>query len=419
MLTGSNLLHTKQYNLRIVHEVIRLFGPLSRADIARRTNLTGQTVSNLAKELLELGLVQEAERRQEGRGAPSTNLAINPNGAYAIGLDFNRDHLTGVLVDLAGAVRRRADVELDLPTPEEALELMVGMVERLIAEQGMPRAAVCGVGIGIPGPMYHASDGKGYLVNPKSFPGWHKIPLADWLQERLGMPVVLENNATAAAAGERWYGAGQQIGTFFYFFFGTGLGGGLVMNGRTYEGFSGNAGEVGYLPTALAGDAGDAGAAGAEDSYVGLRFNLPRLYEALGRDGIVARTPADLDALVAGGHPTLLAWMDAAVDHLVGLVLAVEYLLDPEAIFFGGRFPDRMLKELLDRVEAKLPARRITERVPPPRLLLATAGADAAALGVATLPIYQYFAPAPQVLLKQGARGPAADLGALLGAASA
>jgi predicted NBD/HSP70 family sugar kinase len=397
MLTGSNLLHTKQYNLRIVHEVIRLYGPLPRGEIARRTNLTGQTISNLTKELIELGLIREGERRQEGRGAPSTALAINPDGAYAVGLDFNRDHLTGILLDLAGTVRRRIDVELDLPTPAEALELMVGMVDQLIAEEGLTRASVCGVGIGIPGPMYHAENGEGYLVNPKSFPGWHKIPLADWLEERLEMPVMLENNATAAAAGERWYGAGQQIGTFFYFFFGSGLGGGLVMNGRTYEGYTGNAGEVGYLPAMLAGD-------GGEDSHVGVHFNLPLLYEALRGDGIDARTPVDLDTLYGEGHPRLLAWMDNAADHLAGLALAVEYLLDPEAIFFGGRFSDRMLKGLLDRVTSRLPARRIAEKVAPPRLLLATAGSDAAALGVATLPIYQFLAPAPQVLLKQSAR---------------
>jgi len=409
MLTGSNLLHTKQYNLRIVHEVIRLFGPLSRAEIARRTNLTGQTISNLTKELLELGLVQEAERRQEGRGAPSTALAINPDGAYAIGLDFNRDHLTGLLLDLAGNVRHRLDEEVDEPTPEQALELMVDMVERLVGDQGLARAAVCGVGIGIPGPMYQGAGGKGYLVNPKSFPGWHKIPLADWLQERLALPVLLENNATAAAAGERWYGAGQQIETFFYFFFGSGLGGGLVMNGRTYEGFTGNAGEVGYLPAALAGDP-------EEDSHVGVMFNLPRLFEQLRAEGVDAHTVTDLDALYGEEHPTLLAWMDAASDHLVGLTLAVEYLLDPEAIFFGGRLSDRMLKGFLDRVSERIARRRIAEKVSTPRLLLATAGSDAAALGVATLPIYQFFSPAPQVLLKRGNR-PAAR-GLTLGASA-
>jgi predicted NBD/HSP70 family sugar kinase len=253
--------------------------------------------------------------------------------------------------------------------------------------------------------MYQAEGGEGYVVNPTtSFPGWHKIPLATWLRERLGMPVVLENNATAAAVGERWYGAGRRIGTFFYLFFGFGLGGAVVIDGRPYEGSTGNAGELGYLPPTLAG--------GEDGAHVGTHFSLPRLYDALRADGVDARTPEDLDRLLAEGHPRAAAWLETAADHLTGLVLAVEYLIDPEAIVFGGRLPDRMLEELMARVARRLPGRRVAEKASAPRHLLATAGRDAAALGVATLPIYQLFAPGPQVLLKQGKRRAAAGLGA-------
>jgi predicted NBD/HSP70 family sugar kinase len=394
MLTGTNLVYTKQYNLRIVHEVIRQFGPISRADIARHTALTGQTISNLVKELLELDLIVEAEQRRQGRGAPSTALAINPEAAFSVGLDFNRDHLTGVLVDLAGNVRQRAHVELELPTPERALDLMAETVETLIKKQRLSMASIWGVGIGIPGPMHHGDNGDEYVINPTAFPGWHNIPLASWARERLGLPVFLENNATAAAVGEHWYGAGQQLTTFFYLFFGTGLGGGLVMNGRPYEGFTGNAGEIGYFPESMAGDS----------VHTGMHFNLPRLYGLLREAGVTVRRPADLDPLLESDDPTLRKWMDDAADYLTGLVLSVEYLIDPEAIFYGGHLTDAMLKGLMERVERALPSRRIGGKVTAPRQLLATAGVDSAALGVATLPIYAYFAPAPQVLLKQAKR---------------
>lgn len=397
MLTGTNLVYTKQYNLRIVHEVIRVFGPLSRADIARHTELTVQTVSNLTKELIAAGLVCEGERRQEGRGAPAMTLMLNPDGARAIGLDLDRDHLTGVLVDLTGKVRERVHVELDFPTPEEALELLVDTADALMSRAGMRPEEAAGVGIGVPGPMHLGEEGS-YLVNPRAFPGWHDIPLASWVRDRLRMPVFLENNATAAAVGERWYGGGQQIKTFFYIYFGSGLGGGLVMNGQPYEGFTGNAGELGYLPAIPSGD----GRTGEEKPHVGLDFNLPRLYEKLRADGCRVRTPDDLEELFCARNPRLMAWMDAAANHLTSLVLAVEYLIDPEAIFFGGRLPDRLLVALMDGVADRLPGRRLGENPPALRYLLATAGADAAALGVATLPIYDTFAPAPHVLLKQG-----------------
>ena len=403
MLTGSNLVHTKEFNLRIVHETIRLHGPISRAEVARRTELTGQTVSNLVRELVALGLVHEGERRQERRGAPSVALTLNPDGAWSIGLDLDRDHLTGVLVDLAGTVRQRVAVALDFPTPAQAVDLMVEVVERLLAAQAIARELVSGIGVGIPGPMHRAPGDRDYRASPTAFPGWSDVPIAELLRTRLGLPVILENNATAAAVGERWYGAGRHLGTFFYIYFGSGLGGGMVMQGRPYEGHTGNAGEIGYLPTVLAsGGAGPGAAAGegGEPPHVGLHFNLPRLYDALRGDGASVHGLDDLAGLLDAGHPRLMQWIEDGADHLTGLVLAVEYLLDPEAIFFGGRLPTRVLEALVRRVAVQLPARRIGGKVTAPPHLLATAGVDAAALGVATLPIYELFAPAPQVLLK-------------------
>lgn len=406
MLRGTNLVYGKQYNLRLVLEIIRLYGPLSRADIARRTELTIQTVSNLVKELMAAGLVHEVDRRRRKRGAPSTVLAVNPEAALTIGLDLDRDHLTGVLVDLAGNVRQRSHVALDFPTPEQALELMVQTVESLVAAQGVSLADVAGIGVGVPGLMHRDPQGFGYLVKPTAFPGWHDVPLATWLYERLGVPVVLENNATAAAIGERWYGAGQEIRTFFYLYFGSGLGGGLVIDGQPYPGFTGNAGEIGYLPTILTGPATDAD----ERPHIGMHFRLASVYAMLRETGAEVNEPEDLDRLLAEGHSRLLAWLDEAADHLAGLVLAIEYMIDPEAIFFGGRLPNGVLSGLMERVAQYLPARRIGRETSAPRHLLATAGADAGALGVATLPIYEAFAPAPHVLLKPKERqapGPA------------
>ena len=398
MLTGTNLVYTKKYNLRIVHEVIRVHGPLSRADVARQTQLSVQTVSNLVKELLDLRLVQEGGRRSEGRGAPSTELTINPDGAFAVGLDLDRDHLTGVLVDLAGHVRQRTHLEVQTPSSGEVLDLMCGMVQSMASDQRLRLDELAGLGVGVPGPMHRDEQGTGFLVSPTAFPGWHDIPLASWLTERLHVPVYLENNALAAAVGERWYGEGRHIGTFFYIYVGSGLGGGLIMNGQPYQGFSGNAGEIGYLPTVLSGDA--ATPATEDKPHVGLHFNMPRLYARLRRGGTDVGTLEELDRLFAASHPGMLEWMDDAADHLTALVLAIEHILDPEAICFGGRLSDRILAGLMARVARLLPLRRVGGKVSTPRHFLATAGVDAGALGVATLPIYEIFAPAPRVLLK-------------------
>ena len=132
MLTGTNLQQANSYNIRIVLETVRLHGPLSRIEISRRTRLTAQTVTNITKKLLAAGLIVEAERLQEGRGAPSILLRLNPDAAFSVGLDFDKDHLTGVLVDLSGRIRQRENLDLDFPSPEEAMSLMTRTVNRLI-----------------------------------------------------------------------------------------------------------------------------------------------------------------------------------------------------------------------------------------------------------------------------------------------
>jgi hypothetical protein len=276
MLTGTNLQQANSYNIRIVLETVRLHGPLSRIEISRRTRLTAQTVTNITKKLLAVGLIVEAERLQEGRGAPSILLRLNPDAAFSVGLDFDKDHLTGVLVDLSGRIRQRENLDLDFPSPEEALSLMTRTVNRLIERENVDRSAVWGVGVGLPGPLI-ISEGSVVtnVANPKFLPGWNHVPVVEILGRRLDLPVHLENNASAAAIGEKWYGEGRHSRTFFYLFFGAGLGGGLILNGEPYSGFSGNAGEIGYFPSPRLAQTTTNG----DPIHSGIHFNLPRLME--------------------------------------------------------------------------------------------------------------------------------------------
>ena len=130
------------------------FGPLSRADVARHTELTGQTVSNLVHELLALGLVREGDARSGGARRALDELEINPNGAYSIGLDLDRDHLTGVLVDLAGQGSTTNPSRGRYAVAGPDLDLMVETAQTLLSRQDIKQENLAGIGIGIPGPMY-------------------------------------------------------------------------------------------------------------------------------------------------------------------------------------------------------------------------------------------------------------------------
>lgn len=397
MLTGTNLKFANEYNVRIVLETIRLYGPVSRADVARRTELTAQTVTNITRKLIAQGMIEEGRRLQEGRGAPSVLLSLRADSAFSIGLDLDKDHLTGVLVDLVGNVRQRRHVELNFPLPEEAMDLLTEMAQALAQDDGLRLDRVWGVGVGVPGPLDISEDSVvTNVTNPKAFPGWHNVPVADILARRLGLPIFLENNATAAAVGERRYGAFQHIKTFFYVFFGAGLGGGLIINGHPYEGHLGNAGELGYVPTSDEIEPSEE----FKRPHLGVYFNIPRLYRLLQEQGEVVTHPDRLLDLFDQKNECLMTWIEEGVRHLAPVILSIEFLIDPEAIFFGGRLPNRIILAMMDQLEKILPTMRIEEFRSAPRLIAATAGADAAALGVATLPMYAAFAPAPRVMLK-------------------
>ncbi len=399
MLKGTNLKYAKSFNLRLVLETIRLEGPVSRAEIAKRTQLTAQTVTNITKKMMNAGLIYEHDRVQEGRGAPSILLKLNGDAAYSIGIDLDKDHLSCVLVDLNGKMRQHIGINLNFPTPDEAVELISENVEKLIKLEGIDLDLIWGVGVGLPGPLV-ISEGSivTNVVNPQFFEGWDHIPVVEMLEKKLGLPVILENNASSAAIGERWYGDGKHIDNFFYIAFGAGLGGGVFINGQLHSGASGNAGELGYFPLSNDKYASDQ----FEQPHLGMLFNLPLLYKRLNEEGFNVENPKDLNQLLEDKNTLLLDWLDNGARELAPMILAIEYLIDPNVIFIGGRLPEKVLRYLIEKLEKQLPSLRIQKKTSSPEIRQSTAGVEATALGAATLPLYTSFAPIPRFLENNG-----------------
>ena len=398
MLVGTNLQYANSYNNRIILETIRLHGPMSRVGIARQTQLTAQTVTNITKKLFKAGLIVEDSRQQTGPGAPSILLRINENAAYSIGIDFDKDHLTVILVNFNGKICQKRTQDVHFPSPQEAIDLMVKMVNDIIEKAGLDYDIIWGIGVGLPGPLA-ISEGSASknIVNPEALPGWENVPMVRELESRLNLPVILENNASAAAIGEHWYGDGKMMKSFFYVYFGAGLGGGIVINGQLYSGYTGNAGELGYYPTPVFLENDKK----YEHDHLGGYFNVPLLQEKLRGMGYEASSIADLADLHKNSNEVVIKWLDDATRNLIPLILAMEYMFDPEAIFFGGRLPETMLRSMLDSIHEIMPKQRIARKTERPKYKIASAGIDAAALGVASLPLYTSFAPQHKLLMKK------------------
>jgi DNA-binding Lrp family transcriptional regulator len=249
---GTNLPKVGSYNQNVVLEAIRSSGATSRVELAERTGLTAQTISVIVRRLLTDGLVREDGARPSngapGGGKPRTTLRVEPTAGYAVGLHFDPGRIAAVLVDLAGSVLAETRRELHHSVqPEEAVELMGKAVRKVVREAAIPRRRMLGVGLACPGPI---DQDLGLVLYPPRLAGWEQVPLGTLLEESAGSPVTIDNDATAAAIGERWSGVARNVGNFVYVYMGTGIGGGLFLGNQVYRGPYRNAAELGHISVA-------------------------------------------------------------------------------------------------------------------------------------------------------------------------
>ncbi|GAB2966571.1 ROK family transcriptional regulator [Streptomyces pseudoechinosporeus] len=242
---GTNLPRVGGYNQAVVLDAIRTRGPVSRVELSPLTGLTNQTVSNVVRRLLDAGLVTETGHAPSSGGKRRTLLSPRADGAYAIGIHLDPDGAMIVVVDLIGTVQASRTVRLADPgDPAAVVEQTVRAARRLTVRAEIDPARLLGTGIAAPGPI----DGRtGEVLSPPNLPDWGDVPLRTMYETAAGMPVALDNDATAAAIGERWIGGKARAGSFLFLYMGTGIGAGIVLNNTVLHGDSGNAGEFAHM----------------------------------------------------------------------------------------------------------------------------------------------------------------------------
>lgn len=385
---GTNLEQAKWHNRRVIIETVRLHNRLTRAELARLTALTPQTVSNITAELQASGMLIAHDPLRAGRGQPATPLSLNPDGAYSIGIQIDHQSLTGMVVDMAGKVRARVVKHLRRPGPGAALPAVQDMVQQLFRQAKVDNQRMLGVGLVMPGPFGVEGISS---AGPTTLPGWEQVDVAAEVGRLVGLPAQLENDANAAAIGERLYGVAKTLQNFAYLFVGTGLGAGLILEGRMFRGHAGNAGEAGHMIVVPGGRPCYCGNRGCLERYV----SLDAAYETLGIVEADRQTPQTLLDLGDGIDP----WLNTAVTPLRQTINVLETLLDLETIVIGGTMPAAILQRLVDRLEP-LPASLRSPLHRAPRLLVGAVGEDTAVLGAAALPIFAEFNPQYDALQK-------------------
>lgn len=386
--TGTNLGRARARNRRVVLEAIRQAGQLTRAELSRLTLLTAQTISSIASELLDDGLLLTHAPEKIPRGQPPIPLSLNPDGAFSIGFHVSQHRITGVLMDLTGVTRATHSTEVDQPAFSAALPLLSETASAL--RRHAPDGRLLGVGVGLPGVSgASATDG-----NRTSAHGWDDPQSPVALEKSVGVPVLIENEATAAAMGERLYGIAATLRDFVYLFVGNGLSAGLYLGNHVYGGHRHRAGELGHMTIAPNGKSCACGNRGCLDRYL----SATSLLETLGAD---ARTDvATLDLAGPRYGPDFQRWLAEAAPALRHAVTVVEQLLDPELVVVGSTLPGTVLRPLLEQSFPPLvPSDPHSAAAPEEHVRLGTAGANSVAQGAAAMIILAGLSPdyAPSV----------------------
>ncbi|MFC6159656.1 ROK family transcriptional regulator [Kribbella jiaozuonensis] len=403
---GTNLDRVGGFNDAVVLDAIRRSEQLSRVELAEATGLSGQAISNIARRLLDAGLVREAGRlRGVGLGKPRTLLELEPTGQYAVGVHLDPSVVTVVLLDLTGEVVARRPVDQYADDPDVLIDGIAKTIEEVIAASGAPRDRVTGVGIAAPGPI---DVERGVVVDPPNLSAWHLVPLRDELRERTGLPIVLDKDVTAAASAEKWAGQG---GSFLFFYLGTGVGAGLVIGDEIVRGSSSNVGEIGHVivdpdgPVCYCGRRGCVGETSQPRYLVQQAVAAGVLAQGIDIEDrpAVDAAFAQLCASAADGPGAAREIIVALAWRIAKVVEDVANLLDLERVVFGGPHWEQLAPVLGDAVRDALDDRFLVRAVHPFEVAGTALGQDVGAIGAASLVLDQTFSPNPSLLLQSTA----------------
>ncbi|TSD10308.1 ROK family transcriptional regulator [Curtobacterium sp. KBS0715] len=418
---GANLPSIGGFNRTVVLDAVRRSPDgLSRVELAARTGLSAQTVSNVTRFLIEAGMIAESGTVVSGRGKPRTILRLEPGSRYAVGVHVDPAVVTYVLLDLAGTVVAASTTST--PTaddPSEVVRTIASAVDGLVADAGVAVDSVLGVGIASPGPI---DVEAGIVVDPPFLPRWRDVPLRDALAEATGYPVLLEKDVTAAAVGEMFLAGESSARNFAFVYFGTGFGVGLVVDHEPVRGVGSNAGDAGHIMVdqgALAGTPdgsgtrGEVGAAVAPDRLVriarsrGLALSGGAVTEpgadadAADADSVDAVNAAwdELAAAIADGDDTAVTLAAEAGTVMGNAVVLIVNLLDIDRVVFGGPFWSRIASAALPAARTAIVGSPLLVPKHAVQVVESDRGADVAAVGAACLVLDAALSPRASTLL--------------------
>ena len=376
-LSGDAAINTRRLNRQRLLDAIRRHGPISRADLAKRTALSPPTVSGLVEELVaEAGLLREVGIGASSGGRPPVLIEFNADYGYLVGVDIGSRMLRVALTDLQGRVLARREERTRAESCDATIQQVVALIDSTVRESGRNPEKIFAIAIGAPG-MTDVNSGR--VISATNLVGWTDVPLRDLVQVRFGAPVRVDNDANMAALGERWMGAARSASHFVFLALGAGVGAGVMIDGRLHRGHHWYAGEICRMTLDYREWHVDFGERGYLESRISATAipewaHAKPLVERVGRDREAAmRTifaaAADGDREATGVVEELAIYLGTTIANIVAV-------LDPSLIVLGGGLShagDVLLE----------PVRKVVSRIVPnvPTLATSALGDDAPLMG--------------------------------------
>ncbi|WP_244433723.1 ROK family transcriptional regulator [Azospirillum sp. B506] len=401
-MRGGDTTGLRAYNERLVMHALLQAGMLSKAEIARETGLSGQAASVIVNRLLEDGLLVKLDKVRGQVGQPSTPIAPNPEGAYALGVKIGRRSVEAILINLLGEELGASRVRYDAPLPEPTISTAIAQAVGLLAHlPPAARARVVGLGVAMPDEIHAWSAELG--LAPGALDGWRDADIGGAFARETGLPVTLYNDAAAACAAEMIAGHAITSRSALYIYLGTFIGGGVVLDGRLYRGEQGNAGAIGSMPTGPTAPTGPDGRGERPGQLIHAAsiFLLERDLEAAGIDPSAALSAALPDG--SGGRADAIfdAWAETACAELSRAVVSALSVIDFQEVVVDGFLPpfwrDRFTQRLSAAVER---FNRSGLKAAP--VMAGSIGPMARVLGAAMLPLKARFSPDTDLLVRSG-----------------
>ncbi|PFG62149.1 putative NBD/HSP70 family sugar kinase [Thioclava sp. ES.031] len=338
-LMGTNQLTVRDLNERLVLHLIRRHGTLTKAEATRATGLSANAVSEIFKALEQDDLLLRGDPVRGRVGQPSVPMRLNPEAKHYLGLKIGRRSFDMVVIDFTGAVMARRSARHDYPTRTALLSFIKDNLRPLLRSAKLKREDVAASGIAIPSELWHWAED--FDAPAEELERWRSFDAQVELDSLLPGPISVENDGTAACRGELVFGPPNDKQDYIYFFIGTFIGGGVVLNGSVFSGRSGNSG--GFGPLRIPDEPG--GHRLIDHASLSVLERL--LADQQSDPGLVHDDRADWSSI----EPALSLWITRAARSLAHAIVSAQAVIDFEAVIIDGALPQNIRDRIVTEVD--------------------------------------------------------------------